>query len=282
MFNPISAIGGAFGGSSQTSIVKVFNEAINKSAVNYINSTKTTANATTLNTNTFTLDNRGTINCPIDFSQTIQSEQKVTVMGEITNLSDFKNDIKAIIATTVAQGNEAVNGWLSSATGSQNNSSDITNKLNNIIENNITNENLTTCNALIQNMNKGTFTNLGTINCPEGKDFKINQGIVAEQMAFCYTKAINSALIRSGIIAEATADSDQENKMENKGADDFAGTILEGVNKMLMTAGLIIVALIVGAIFLLPTILKFMNPASQEDNEQNGMQSPFVGPYGQQ
>jgi hypothetical protein len=210
-----------------------------------------------------------TIRGACDFStmQSIKADQNAQTIAKVESLSDFKNDLKAIAENTMKSQDSMVSGMLSTAFGNNQDSNiDVTTIIRNEIEQNVTNENMTECNAILDNANKGVLILKGaTIDCTEGTaNFGRAQDIISSQVASCYSDALTTALMQNSQIAEAVTKTEAETKMENKGVGEAIASAFTPFTDLVgkisgdttMVVIIIIVAIAGIGIFLVPKILE--------------------------
>jgi len=237
-------------GANQSAQLKQTTEVLNKSVTNIVNTNTTKANATQSNTNRYSIElgEGSELNCKeINLNQKIQSDQKLKVQAKISNVSDLKTMLKSAVDNATQQNNASANGFLTTAFNNQKSNTEINNILKNEIENNITTENLTECNAVIDNLNEGKLTlkKNAKINCDV---FRSPQEIATNQLVECYADAIQQALMQNENIASAVNKSTQSNKSENKGAAEL-------VNAVMGPYAMIIIAVIVALVIFIPLII---------------------------
>jgi hypothetical protein len=229
-------------GSSQSSQLKTISNLLNQSVTKIINTNKVTNGTFNTNTNTFTLSigRYGVLNCKnIDLSQSITSSQKVVLSNTINNKVDLQNILKGAVSDVIAQKNDSVNSFLSTAFTNQSNSTDIEKNIKNIIETNITDENVTECNSILDNANKGIIIVDGQLNCD---NLKNPQEIISEQFVNAIVNAGSDALLKNTEIANAVNKIEQNNSNTNKGPLDF---LTSGSGSLLyIIVGIIVIIII--------------------------------------
>ena len=235
-------------GSSQSSQIKQTTEILNKSVTNIVNTNKMSANAKSTNVNTFKFEigEKGDVECDtFDLSQRIKSDQSVKVASKVSNAAEMKTLLKSAVDNAMQQNNTAVNGFLSTAFNNQKSNTEITNILKNEIENNITNENVTECNAIIDNANNGTILIRGKMKC---KDFSAPQEIISQQYLECFAEAASDAIMNNASINDAVTKVEQKNKSENKGAAELLSAFMGPY-------AMIIIAVIVALVIAIPLLI---------------------------
>ena len=234
-------------GANQSNEVKQLTSVTSKNITNLVNNNTTSASASNTNTNSFTFENEGTIKgCNLKLGQKITANQTVKVQSKITSAADLQNQLKMAVDNTMKQGNTAVNGFLSTAFSNQKSSVDIQNILNSTIENNVTNDNVTQCNAILDNANLGKIINKGTIKCGPNGSINNPQEIISTQMVECYSDALNSALMKNELIAKAVNNVAQDNSSKNAGVAEAITAITSGL--MMPFIILFVIILIIGMI----------------------------------
>jgi len=234
-------------GSNQSSQLKQTTEILNKSVTNVVNTNVTKARADNNNVNNFDLlvgEKADIKNCSLRIGQKINSSQKLKVMANVQSLSDLKTMLQTAVDNTTKQSNDATSGFLSTAFNNQKSDTEITNILHNEIENNVTSENLTECNAIIDNINKGVFELRGKWDCGTQGPIQIDQDIASAQVVECFSDALQQALMKNENIAAAVNKSEQENKSK-------IGGIAEAISAVLGPYSMIIIAVIIGIVLIL-------------------------------
>lgn len=236
-------------GSNQSSQLKQTTEILNKSVTNVVNTNIVKANAANSNVNSYEFINEGDIkNCSYRLGQKINASQKVKVMTKVSNLTDMKTMLKSAVDNATSQNNEATSGFLSTAFNNQKSNTEINNILKNEIENNITTENLTECNGVIDNLNKGIYVNKGKWDCGQQGEIRIDQDIVSNQVVECFSEALQQALMQNENIADAVNKSTQSNTSK-------IGGISEAISAVLGPYAMIIIAIIIAMVIAIPLLL---------------------------
>lgn len=219
-------------GQNQSTSVTDVTDVVMQSATNFVTQNSTNSLASESNTNDFELNilagETVTGDCLTNVDQSITANQNVTVMAQAQNLMDFQNTLNTIIDNTLAQQNTAVNGLLASAFSNQSSSTDIQNTLHQTITTNVTNDNMTACNAVLSDINQ-KIINIGpngTFTCPPGGSTPTIQSIAASQTAQCYSNAIQNALMQNTNIANAVNNANNSNSSTNTGVPTSLADLL--------------------------------------------------------
>ena len=114
--------------------------------------------------------------------------------------------------------------------------------MKNVIETNITNENVNVCNAVIDNANQKRITINGKVTCTSMNNA---QSIVNEQFVNCITDQLVKAAMQNEQIADAVNKSSQTNTSENKGIGEAIASIFEGLGKLWMLAIVLVVGFLI-------------------------------------
>jgi hypothetical protein len=205
-------------GASQSSQISQTTEIINQSMTNLTQNNTNSASAKNANANSFyiTIGEKGDVDCPIDFSQSIRAEQKVKVMAKFKNLADLQTQMKAALANTIDQQQELKQQSLATTIGVQNSKQAINQKIQNIVNNSITNSVLNEVNAFLDNVNKGKLEIKGKYKCTGGK-IKIDQNIASEQVAELLADTLMENITSTSADSAASAESKQSQKTEQTG-----------------------------------------------------------------
>ena len=142
-----------------------------------------------------------------------KSQNENTLKGEIQNSLDqsFKSDQK----------NE--NPSFTLVPYSEQNSSDrvnVENYIKNIVERNLTTENLNKCLAIAKGAQEGKITILGKYTCREGQGIDLTQELVLQQYAQCGADIVNKTLTDDKFVTDLKikAESSQSNLTSGYGA----------------------------------------------------------------
>jgi hypothetical protein len=205
-------------GNSQVSVVKNVVDAVNETTTNVRNTSITDGRAVALNRNTLFLElgPTGEINCTkTNIGQTITVDQNLKVLSKFESVTDLQTMLSSIVDQTSETKQKAVNEFLSLGVNSQVSKQDLITNIKNSITANITNENITRCNAVVDNINDAKIIINGKINCPSGGTLNITQDILATQQVSCISESLFSAAVKNQAIADivqkATADQDAKN-----------------------------------------------------------------------
>ena len=152
--------------------------------------------------------------------------------------------MKNAIDQTAKSEQEAVNDFLSLGLNSQGDSKSLVTDITTIIETNIKNENLTSCNAVIDNINDGKLKITGNLDCPTG--LNIAQQIASDQLAECISETLIDVLLANETINEAVQNMNSKQKAENKGITDFLKNL---IGPLIIIAIIIVLVLIAKSVF---------------------------------
>jgi len=267
-------------GANQSSSVKQVTDITNRSITNVKNTSRITANTKNTNKNTFSLyiGPNGNLDCEtISLGQKINATQNVSVSQKISSTNEMKTLLKSAVDNAVEQNNKSVNGFLSTAFNNQKSNTEITNILKNEIENNITNENVTECNSILDNANEGKIEIYGTMKC---RTLNNPQEIISEQLVNCFQDALQQAVMNNTNIADAVNKTKQANTSENKGVAELASALLGPY-------AMIIIAIVIGLVVFIPLLIwsfggskgitdvtKAVSDSGLLPNPSSGLQNP--------
>ena len=163
------------------------------------------------------------VNCGVTGSQKMALSCKAQAYFASQNENSLKNDIKNSLDQSFKSDQKQENPSLTLVPYSQQNSSDrvnVQNYMKNIVEKNLTSENLNKCLAMAKGAQTGKITILGKVNCPPGKSVSMDQELLLEQYAQCGSDIINKTLSEDKFINDiaTTASSSQSNLTSGYGA----------------------------------------------------------------
>jgi len=226
-------------GNKQSSSLRALYKSINKSMTNIVNTAATSNSGVTVNRNFFKLKISGDVQCNIDVGQFITANQVVKTVSKFQSTTDIQTLMKNAVEQTAKNDQKAVNDFLSLGFNSQKTSTELVTDITNIIDTNIRNENLTSCNAVIDNINNGELEITGNLGCPTG--INIAQAIASDQLAECISTTLIDIILANAQINEAVQTMENKQSAENKGITDF----LKGLIVPLIIIGVIIVLVII-------------------------------------
>lgn len=231
-------------GNSQSSSLRSIYKSINKSMTNVINTATTSSSNITINKNNLDLEVTGFAKCNIDIGQVISSNQTVKTISKFQSAVDLKTLMKNAVEQTAKNEQTAVNDFLSLGFNSNKNSTELVTEITNIIDTNIKNENITTCNNVIDNVNNGKIKISGNLECPTA--LNILQTVMSDQVSECVSETLINVLLANDIINDAVQSIENKQKAENKGITDF----LKG-----LVGPLIIIAVIIVLVLIAKSVL---------------------------
>jgi len=206
---------------------------------NIVNEAATSNAGVTVNRNLFKLKIAGNVNCNIDIGMFITSNQVVRTLSKFETATDLQTIMKNAVDQAAKSEQKAVNDFLSLGFNSQKDSTTLQTDITNIIDTNIRNENLTSCNAVIDNINNGELEITGNLDCPTG--INIAQQIASDQLAECISNTLINTILANETINQAVQNLESKQSAENKGITDF----LKGLIVPLIIIGVIIVLIII-------------------------------------
>lgn len=242
-------------GSKQSSEVKQSTEILNKNVVNVVTKNVNKAGAANNNNNSFELitgPKSDIKNCSLNIGQRINASQQIKAMSKATSLADMQSTMKSAIDSAMSQSSEATNSFLSTAFNDQKNKSEITAIMKNEVEQNVTTENLTECNGIIDNINQGRLEFNGKWDCGKQGNITVNQEILTAQVVECYSDAIQEALMKNSSIADAVNKAEQRAKSTNTGIGEAVSSIL---SSFMGPYAMIIIAIVIAMVVAIPLLL---------------------------
>jgi hypothetical protein len=201
-------------GNVQSSKIKNMVELVNGFTTNINNSNATTNTGFVTNRQSYDIEVGvgGVIECrSINAGQTINSNQNLITSSTFNSAQQVKNELQNMIDQIASSGQKAVAEFLSLSANAQVSEQELTTSIKNSIENNITTSNITTCQAITNNLQEGRLVVNGILKCTEG-DLNLAQNIIANQEAQCLSEVFFNAIADNSIIndikqkAESTQD----------------------------------------------------------------------------
>lgn len=163
------------------------------------------------------------INCSIDLTQQMALDCKAQGFFTSQNENSLKANIQNSLDQSFKSDQKQENPSFTLVPYSSQNSSDsvnVQNYIKNIVERNLTSENLNKCLAIAKGVQKGVVTLEGTVNCPANRNYiNVTQDLVLQQYAQCGADIINKTITDDKFIDQlaTTAASSQSNLTSSYG-----------------------------------------------------------------
>ncbi len=206
-------------GNAQSSKIKNMVGVVNTFTTNINNSNSTSNSGNVLNRQSYILEvgQGGLIECKsVNIDQTITSNQNLITSSTFQSLNEVKNDLKNMIDQIASSNQDAVAEFLSLSANVQVSEQELITSIKNSIENNISNENITTCQAIATNLQEGRLVINGTVRCNEG-DLNLGQTIVSDQESQCLSKVFLNAIADNQLINEIVQKAESEQSAKTIG-----------------------------------------------------------------
>lgn len=226
-------------GNSQSSTIRQCMEIINKNMLTVVNERSSSSGAFQVNKNSIVINVSGKADCDIILNQSIQATQGLKVSNKFESTNDLQQVLEQTMNASLKQDQKAVNDFLSLGFNKQTTKTELEVEIKNVIDTQVRNTDITSCNAIIDNLNEGKINIDGDLYCKN--KLQIDQSIIAAQQAQCASETAFSVLMRSKLISEAVSNIESKQVAENKGITDF----LKGLIVPLIIIGVIIVLVII-------------------------------------
>jgi hypothetical protein len=274
------------GGSKSQTVKQFFNmDALNQTITNQITKNTVKVGSTQTNINKLKIVIRGSvIGCKIKSAQKIDAKNVSTVDATVKEIVNMKHDIANSMEQSAAANMEMLTelGSLSDVIGksNQNIEQTINTTVRNIVETNITTENLTELFAEQVNINQEELIIGGNFVCPEGKGgLDLSQDIVAVLSASAVTDQLAEKISETKIVNDLTAKAEASVKQENTGFASIIDSIGEGISGIIGSAtGIYAISGILLCVVCLAILAFALSPAGQKaTTNMSGAASKKVG-----
>ena len=264
-------------GNSNSSTINNLVDVVNTVTTDIVNRSVTSGNASSLNIQTFLLDLQGDVKCSVDINQSISSDQKLSVSSVFNSASEVQNTLDTMVDQIAESNQKAVADFLALAVNNNESKQSLTSSIKNDIKTKVTNENITNCQAFVQNLQKGKFyvPPTGKLDCGKKADgtygdIKINQSIVNKQIAECLSQTFFNTIASNDIVNKISQAAETDQSGETKGP--FAW--LESLGK----TGIIVAGVIGGIILLIIVVvlLSWLFGGSQKNGSKPQTQQPAL------
>jgi hypothetical protein len=251
------------GGNSSKSAVQQTNEFLNQTTNSFVSQNSQTVSATALNLNKLNFQGATFKGCRVAIRQVIDSD--VIATGEMTSQSiqDLTTKLKADASAAIDNAAAQKNGFLSPAIANNTSATtDLKNKVTNIIQNTMSSTNVQNIFANAANTNDADFSHLYYECDPQfksqgqckaddasGCDLVVDQNIksklVAKGVADAITKALSNVITESTTTANVTQSATQA----NAGADSVITAWFQGMSSITAVFGCIAFMLILAVMY---------------------------------
>jgi hypothetical protein len=177
------------------------------------------------------------IGCDMNINQKMTLDCKSQAYFALQNENTLKADIQNSLDQSFKSDQKQENPSLTLVPYSSQNSSDtvnVQNYIKNIVERNLTTENLNKCLAIAKSAQQGKVTILGKYTCREGQGINLTQDMLLQQYAQCSSDIVNKTITDDSFV----------NKVVTK-AVSSQSNLTSGYGAII---GIIIILLIVGVV----------------------------------
>lgn len=171
------------------------------------------------------------IGCDLNINQKMALDCKAQAYFASQNENSLKGDIKNSLDQSFKSDQKQENPSFTLVPYSQQNNSDkvnVENYIKNIVERNLTTENLNKCLAIAKGAQEGKIKILGKYTCREGQGINITQDMLLQQYAQCGSDIVNKTITDDKFITDVAtkAASSQSNLTSGYGAVMFMIVVL--------------------------------------------------------
>lgn len=253
-------------GNSQSTTTNIVTNASMSMVNEFVSTNIAKTSATSVNTQTFTL-NIGVIdNCPLSLGQKIESKTVAISKLENNRSASLASSLQATLSSALKNSTEMVNG-LAAATGGneQDTNNNIQTTINQSIQNRITDTNINE--VVASSVNTQTMT-LNIAAC-QNSPIQANQGIVSNVIAQNILTQISNDIVNNSVIASATTDVTNSTSMKNQGLNDLVDSMGKAISSIIGSVtgpiGAAYIACAIVCCVCCAALLYFMmSPAGQE------------------
>jgi hypothetical protein len=237
-------------GNKQSSSVRSLNQSITENLNNIVKTNTSKQNTIQVNRNNATIDVGGSIlYCNVTNNQHIDTSQVQKAIQRVDNTVELISKLNEAMEAAGKSNQAASTAFLQTTFGSQKNEVESMNIMKSTVKNNITEENLQELNAVIDNANNFKLKIGGDLVC-DSKSGKIEnlQEIRTSQVAGAMQDILTKTLVKNEQIRKSLAKSEASQSQKGGGLAEITGP-------MFMMIAVIVIALIVGGVFLFKSLL---------------------------
>lgn len=273
------------GGNKSKSSTSQVNEFMNQTTNSFVSENSQKVQASALNVNRLSFPRASFKGCRVSINQSIDSDVVATGQMNSQNIQDLTTKLKDSASSAIDTAASQKNGFLAPAiANSSTATTDLKNKVTNIIQNTMSSKSVQDIFAHANNQNIGDYSDLVYECDPQykspgkcgpsdttGCDFVVDQNIKSKVVAKGVADAITKAL--SNVITDSTTTSNitTSSTVTNQGANDLLDSWFGGLAK-LFGVGAQVAAMIACVIFVaICAVLYFLlSPAGQNVSKQLG------------
>lgn len=230
-------------GSNQSSTVKQAIELLNKSLLSVIKTNSTNTSSYKNLSNIITL-NFGTIeNCNVNIVQNINATDTIKSLAQYNDTQSIKTLMTSALDQTVEALQKAQNSFLATAFNNQETDFEIKDTLNNIIDNSITDNNISTILSTIDTLNKGEI-NVKKYICTGNQTLTYTADTFVKSFADNVMSVMENLLMNNEQIQSAVTKLKQEQESKNTGIGEALAKILSSMWGLLLIIPIVIIAIV--------------------------------------
>jgi hypothetical protein len=238
-------------GSSQSSTINECNAQLNKNILNSITQQGVSTSSVINNTNTLTVNAKGMImgpNCNMNFNQTINTNQKIKQIAQLTTSQQITDVLNNAIKNTLTSNNSAVNKFISTTFSGQNSNINAVSYIQNVVDKNITDSQSSNVTNFVNNLNKGVL-DLEGMNC--NGNFNDPQDIAVNSVVSNLSTMVTNAIMSDSLLANGVNNLANLDSAKNEGLGDAIAGVFKSMNWMIVGIVVVLIALI----FFVPKII---------------------------
>jgi len=240
-------------GNIQSNNVSTSVSLLNQVTTNLVATQTTNASAESISKQTMTVKFKGGSikNCILNIDQTANVSQNTKVMAKFNSTSDLVTSLTSAATDKINQASQSDIGALALSLNCQANTTDVKDKVSDLITTNITDAQTTTLNTFLQSIQdaKVEFKNVN-IDCG-GKTLTITQSDITNQIS----KLLTNMVVGNTVTGTSDASTDAEIAQSEKSKQEGLGSAL------------ILVVLIIGAVVFFPVIAPVILSKSAGNNK---------------
>ena len=260
------------GGKKSQTVKQFFNmDALNKNITNQITTNAVKVGASQTSINKLKIIIRGSvIGCDIKTNQKIDAKQQSTVEAATSEIIDMKKEIQNQMQQAASANMEMLTelGSLSDIIGKsdQNIEQHINTVVENVVETNITTENITELMADQVNINNQELIIGGNYDCRGGRGtIDLTQDITAQLSAAAVTSMITEKMLQDKIVNDLAAKAESTQSTKNTGFASIIDSYFGGIAKVFGASASIIGIIACLLVVMCLALLAFaLSPAGQK------------------
>lgn len=234
-------------GSNQSSSVSQAVQVLNQNIMKVVQRNGTNTSSYTSGSNQLQIQIGNLENCTVNADQSITMDTVTQSLTQYTTDSSIKALMQSSLDDTVTSLQKSQNDFLATTFGNQTSNVNIQSQLKNILNTNLSQDNI---NSIISNTS-AINTRQFTLNNCDNSTINLGQNIVVRSFVSSVSDAIQQALTQDTQVNSAIEKLEAEQAAANKGIGDAIEKALSGLGMALIGGALLLIVVVIVAMYMM-------------------------------